>query len=69
AVIGPVGRELRGVLAAVGLLLVIACVNVAGLVLTRGAARRHELGVHFALGAPRRRIVRKLLGESALLAA
>lgn len=68
AVIGPVGRDLTRVLAAVSLLLVIACVNVAGLLLTRGAERRHELGMHFALGAPRGRLVRKLLSESLLLA-
>lgn len=68
AVVGPLGRDLGRVLAAVLLLLVIACVNVAGLLLTRGAERRHELGLHFALGAGRPRLVRKLLWESALLA-
>lgn len=68
AIVGPVGGDLGKVLAAVALLLVIACVNVAGLLLTRGAERRHELGVHFALGAPRARLVRKLLCESLLLA-
>lgn len=68
AVVGPVGGDLRRVLAAVSLLLIIACVNVAGLLLTRGAERRHELGMHFALGAPRGRLVRKLLSESVLLA-
>lgn len=68
AVIGPVGGDLGRVLAAVSLLLIIACVNVAGLLLTRGAERRHELGMHFALGAPRGRLVRKLLSESVALA-
>lgn len=68
AVVGQVADNLNRVLAAVMLLLVIACVNVASLMLTRGAQRRHELGVHHALGAPRERLVAKLLAESTLLA-
>jgi putative ABC transport system permease protein len=68
AVVGPVGGHLAKVLAAVSLLLLIACVNVAGLLLTRGSQRRHELGVHFALGAPRARLVRRLVFESLILA-
>jgi putative ABC transport system permease protein len=68
AVVGHVGGELERITAAVTLLLLIACVNVAGLLVTRGAERRHELGVRFALGAPRPRLVRKLLLESAVLA-
>jgi len=67
-VIGPVAGDLQRVLAGVALLLLIACANVAGLVLTRGAERRHELGIHFALGAPRGRLVRTLFSESVLLA-
>ena len=68
ALFGESGRQIMLILGAAGLVLLIACANIASLQLARGIRQRKEYAIRATLGANRSRIVRQLISESGLLA-